>query len=388
MMVRRAGVAAIAAIGLAARLGAGGRQAVPSPPSVISQLGSLDFKTRMAAAQTIRRLPAATAIPALVDAVRGNADGYVRYQTLVLLSGFGPDAANQTMRQVLTDKNDRLRAVAYAWFEHHPQPDVTPALVAALTTEESEFVRPALTRAIAATRDEARVTAALVPLVRRGVNFFRSGVMEALGDYQAKSAVPALVEVAQQDGPLRENAIEALGKIGDTSVVSLLGSLEPAVPQDVQPSVAAALCELGVDCEAKTRFIVGTLAAASQDESRAGVAEAAAHALAVLAVAGKPSAMTALLDAGEAAAEPARSPIALAAGYVALRQPGLMLKAIQARSARPATLALLRDAFDILSDEDFERECFFTDVRGSYWQASEGSPERQTAQAVMAALEF
>jgi HEAT repeat protein len=388
MMVRRAGVAAIAAIGLAARLGAGGRQAVPSPPSVISQLGSLDFKTRMAAAQTIRRLPAATAIPALVDAVRGNADGYVRYQTLVLLSGFGPDAANQTMRQVLTDKNDRLRAVAYAWFEHHPQPDVTPALVAALTTEESEFVRPALTRAIAATRDETRVTATLVPLVQRGVNYFRSGVMEALGDYRVKSAVPSLVEAAKQDGPLQENAIEALGKIGDASVVSLLGSLQASVPQDVQPSVAAALCELGVDCQAQTQFIIGTLAAASRDESRARVAEAAAHALAVLAVAGKQSALAALLDEGEAAAEPARSPIALAAGYVALRQPAVMLQAIQARAARPATLALLRDAFDILSDEDFERECFFADVRRLYWGATEGSAERQTAEAVIAALEF
>jgi HEAT repeat protein len=388
MIVRRPGVAAIAAIGLAARLAADGRQTAPSLPSVIGQLGSLDFKTRMAAAQTIRRLPAATAIPALVDAVRGNADGYVRYQTLVLLSGLGPETADQTMRQVLTDKNDRLRAVAYAWFEHHPQADVTPALVAALTTEESEFVRPALTRAIAATRDEARVATTLVPLVRRGVNFFRSGVIEALGDYRAKSAVPALVEAAQQDGPLQENAIEALGKIGDASVVPLLESLEPSVPQEVQPSVAAALCELGVDGEAHTQSIIRTLAAASRDESRARVAEAAAHALAVLAVAGRQPALTALLDAGEAAAEPARSPIALATGYVALRQPDVMLKAIQARAARPATLALLRDAFDILSDEDFERECFFADVRRLYWEASEGSAERQTAQAVIAALEF
>jgi len=388
MIVRRAGMAAIAAIGLAARLAAGGRQAAPSLPSVIGQLGSLDFKTRMAAAQTIRRVPAATAIPALVDAARGNADGYVRYQALVLLSGFGPEAANQAMRLALTDKNDRLRAVACAWFEHHPQPGVTPTLVAALTTEDSEFVRPALTRAIAATRDEARVTATLVPLVRRGVNFFRSGVMEALGDYRAKSAVPALVEAAQQDGPLQENAIEALGKIGDASVVPLLQSLAPSVPPGVQPSVAAALCELGVDCEAHTQFIISTLAAASRDESRARVAEAAAHALAVLAVAGKQPALTALLDAGEAAAEPARSPIALAAGYVALRQPGVMLQAIQARAARPATLALLRDAFDILSDEDFERECFYADVRRLYWEAPEGSAERQTAQAVIAALEF
>jgi HEAT repeat protein len=388
MIPHRAAVTALAAFGLAVHLAAEGRQASPPLSSVIGQLGSLDFKTRTAAEQTIRRLPATTAIPALVEAVRANADGYVRYQALVLLSGVGVDAANGTMREVLTDKNDRLRAVGYAWFEHHPQPDVTPTLVAALTTEESEFVRPALTRAIAATRDEARVTAALVPLVQRGVNFFRSGVMEALGDYRAKSAVPALIEVAKQDGPLQENAIEALGKIGDTSAVSSLVSLQTSVPPEVQPSVAAAVCQLGVDCEAQVRFIIGTLSAASADDSRERLAEAAAHALAVLAVGGKQTALAALLDAGEAAPEPVRSPIALAAGYVALRQPDVMLKAIQARASRPTTLALLRDAFDILSDEDFERECFYAEVRRLYWEASEGSPERQTAQAVIAALEF
>ena len=48
----------------------------------------------------------------------------------------------------------------------------------------------------------------------------------------------------------------------------------------------------------------------------------------------------------------------------------------------------MRDAFDILSDEDFERECFYAEARRLYWEASEGSPERQTAQAVIAALEF
>jgi hypothetical protein len=62
----------------------------------------------------------------------------------------------------------------------------------------------------------------------------------------------------------------------------VLASLERSVPQDVRPSVAAALCELKVDCEAHTRFIIDTLTAASRDESRVRLAEAAAHALAVL----------------------------------------------------------------------------------------------------------
>lgn len=363
------------------------RQAPPLP-TLISQLGSLDFKTRTTAAQAIRRTAAVEAIPALTEAVRTNRDGYVRYEALVLLSGFGADAANQTMRQMLADPNDRVRAVADAWFEHHPQPSVTPVLVAALPKEESEFVRPALTRAIAASKDEALVTSALVPLVQRGANFFRSEVIVALGDYGAKSAVPSLVEVAKQDGPLQQNAIEALGKLGDHSAVSVLVTAQSTASPDVQPAIAAALCELGLDCATQLKFLTDTLAATSHDDSRARLMESAAHALAVLAVAGTPHAYDALLDAGEASTEPARSPIALAAGYVAFRKPDLVLAAVQARSARPATLALLRDGFDMLSDEDFERECFYADVRHVYWGAADGSAERQTAQAVLNALEF
>jgi HEAT repeat protein len=385
-------VGGVAAAVLAVTVAAGVRAHQDPAPAVtqatLTQLGSLDFKTRTTAAQTIRRAPAAAIVPMLVTAATANPDGYVRYQALVLLSGFGPEAAAKTMRDVMGDKNDRLRAVAYGWFEHHPDPSVTAALATALASEQSEFVRPALTRALAATRDDTRVTAVLVPLIQRGVNYFRSAVMEALGDYPSKAAVPLLLEAAQQDGPLRENAIEALGKIGDRSALQVLGPMEASVPADVQPSVAAALCNLGVDCESQTRFIIQMLRVASADDTRAAVTEAAAHALAVLAVAGKTDALAALLDAGEAAREPARSPIALAVGYLAIRQPAVIVRTVRERGNRPATLALLRDAFDILSDEDFERECFQADVRRVYWGAAEGSAERQTAQAIIAALEF
>jgi HEAT repeat protein len=387
----RRGVTLGAVLFLTASVAArGGQTSAASPTaSLIGQLGSLDLKTRTVAAQTIRRMAPAVIVPALQKAAREDGDGYVRYQALVMLSGFGDAAAADTMRELMGDKNDRLRAVAYGWFEHHPQPAVTPALVSALTTEQSEFTRPALTRAVAASGDDARISTTLIPLVPRGVNFFRASVIESLGDYHVAKAAPSILEVAKLDGPLQENAIEALGKIGDKSVVPWLQSVESTAAPAVQPAVAAALCQLGADCDTQTKFITDTLAASVTDSSRSAVTEAAAHALAVLAVAGRKDALTRLLDAGDAAREPARSPIALAVGYVALRQPSAILSAMQTRTAaRPADLSLLRDTFDMLSDEDFERECFFADVRRAYWEAAEGSAERQTAQAVITALEF
>ena len=54
------------------------------------------------------------------------------------------------MREALGRPNDRLRTVAYSFFEHNPDPTMMPTLLAALDKEQAEFVRPALVRALAA----------------------------------------------------------------------------------------------------------------------------------------------------------------------------------------------------------------------------------------------
>ena len=78
-------------------------------------------KTRTEAARTVRRAPAAEVVPALAAAAVSHKDGYVRYRALVLLAGYGDASAGLTMRKLLADPNDRVRAVTYGWFEHHPQ---------------------------------------------------------------------------------------------------------------------------------------------------------------------------------------------------------------------------------------------------------------------------
>ena len=104
----------------------------------------------MAAARTTRRADPSIAVPALLKAVESHPDTFVRFRALVLLSGFNDPRTRDVMRASLALPNDRLRSVAYSYFEHNPDPTVVPKLLAALTTESSEFVRPALTRALAA----------------------------------------------------------------------------------------------------------------------------------------------------------------------------------------------------------------------------------------------
>lgn len=353
----------------------------------IDDLGSFDFPTRTRAAQTLRRAAPEQVVPLLVAAAEGHDDGYVRYRALVLVSGTGDPRVPEAMRRALDSPNDRLREVAYLFFERHPEPGLTGRLIAALDRELSEFVRPALVRALAALGEEARVREALLAEVDRGEDFFRSAVIEALGDHRARYAVAPLIRIAQQDGPLQDDAVVALGQIGDLRALEPLADLQRRGPRELQPSLAAAMCLLGVNCEAHFRYLVDTLRFTVANPTYQPLLRATAAALAALAVAGRQDAFEALLEAGVPAAEPARAPIALAVGRVAVRHPSLALAALERhRSSRDAAL-ILRDAFDML-EEAFEEEQFFAAVRRAYWDAPAGSRRRAAAEQLMATLEF
>ena len=127
-------------------------QAVPAAQlqNAIGKLGDLDYATRTDASRTVRRTPGSQAVPALMQGVGEHTDGYVRYRALVVLTGFNDPRTTDVMREALNSPNDRLRAVAYSFFEHNPAPSIVPLLLTAFEKEHAEFVRPALVRALAA----------------------------------------------------------------------------------------------------------------------------------------------------------------------------------------------------------------------------------------------
>ena len=123
---------------LAQEAAAAGREVTAAEVrAAIDKLATIEFPVRMEAARTIRRAAAATAVPALTEAVQKHQDGYVRFRALVLLSGFNDPRTRDVMAQMLTEKNDRLRAVGYAYLEHHPDSAALPSLIQSLATEES-----------------------------------------------------------------------------------------------------------------------------------------------------------------------------------------------------------------------------------------------------------
>src|SRR6266536_2454105 len=165
--------------------------------AAIDKLGNLDYATRTAASRTVRRTPVAQAVPTLMRAVSDHADGYVRYRALVLLTGFNDPRAKDSMREAINSPNDRLRAVAYSFFEHNPDP-------------------------------------AMLREVGRGEDFFRSAVIESLGDYKAQYAVDALIALSKLDGPLQDDAALALGKIGDKRALETLAGLQRTASRQTQ----------------------------------------------------------------------------------------------------------------------------------------------------------
>lgn len=355
--------------------------------AAIGKLGDLDYPTRMTAGRTLRRAPAAQAVPALMQAVQEHADGFIRFRSLVLLTGFNDPRLPDMMEELLASPNDRLREVAYAYFEQHPEMPLAPKMLAALDKEQGEFVRPALVRALAAVARAPGVTEALVRDAGRGLDFFRSTVIEALGDYRIAAAVPKLMEIAKIDGPLQDDVATALGKIGDKAALGVLAELQRTAPKEMQPSIAAAICLIGSSCTVHIGYLEKTLGYAETYPGYQDLLRGAAAGLGAIARKGDAEALDILFRVGIPSQDPVRAPVTLAIGLVALRNTPLMLKTLEGRADRDGALGILAEAFDML-EEDLEEERFFVEVRRTYWAAADGSPTRKLCEQLITKLDF
>jgi len=347
----------------------------------------VDFPIRMDAARTVRRADAAMAVPALIDAVNSHADAYVRFKALVVLSGFNDPRIADVMLKSLDERNDRVRATAYGWFEHHQDLRVVPRLLTALEREEAEFVRPALTRTLAAYGADAKVQQALTGLVMRGQDLFRAVVIEALGEYKAGYALQPILDVARLEGPLQDDAVLAIGRIGDKRGLAVLADLQRTASRNLQPSLAAAICLIGSNCGSHVGYLLDTLKFALANPGYQELLRATASGLAAVAVAGNQEAAAALFERGGPTRDPERAAMALALGTIAIRNTPVTMKVLEQQAQLDPAIDLLREAFDML-EEDLEEEQFFVAVRRAYWAAAAGSPARKVAAALIQRLEF
>jgi HEAT repeat protein len=350
----------------------------------IANLSSLDYPVRMHAARLIRRTPEPQAVPALVEAARRHPDEYVRYRALVLLTAFNDRGTRDLMRELIRERNDRVREVAYRWLERNPDPQLTTSLLASLSTEQSEFVRPALVAALAAlAASDATVQRAMIAEVPRGLDFFRSAVIDALGRHRAAYAVEGIVATSRLDGPLQDDALLALGRIGGTRAVAAIREFTGGTPEAAE-MIRGVRCLIGEMC---AKNIAALAAAASSDEGRPATIRGAIDALEAVAQNRDQAALDALVALAKQTT--LRERVAVSVASVALRQPDWIVERIEAADepTRESVITMLKDGFDAL-DEDFNEEQFFAAVRAGYWRAADGSAGRTLAATLIQRLEF
>ena len=380
-----------AAAGTAGADPAAGRLRRPSFSAAIDSLGKLDYDTRTKASRTIRRSPAAQAVPALMQAVSDHADGYVRYRALVLLTGFNDPRARDVIRDVLTSPNDRLRTVAYSFLEHNPDRTLVPNLLAALDKETGEFVRPSLVRALAAQasgpgNDGARVRQCCA---RGGP---RPGLLphrghRGAGRFQgASTRYDALTAIAKLDGPLQNDTAIALGKIGDQACAERARDAPANRAEPSQPYVAAAICLLGVNCDTHEKFLVDTLKFA---DTKPGFQQISARPRRASPRSRSPA------GRGGRGAVCRRDSVARSdprPGVAGARHGRAAPHAADVDDPRDApesraAIELMAEGFDML-EEDYEKERFFALVRRTYWDSPEDSPARELMRTLIGKLDF
>lgn len=378
----------IASATLLLALAASSRAAQSTPATDLrthlANLSSLDFPIRMNAARMIRRVPAAEAVPALAQAVTTHPDEFVRYRALIVLSSFNDRGTGELVRGLLKDRNDRLREVAYKWLEANPDPGLIPTLLASLQTEQAEFVRPALVGALAALGDNPQVQRALLAEVPRGLDFFRSAVIDTLGRHRAEYAVDAIAAVAPLEGPLQDDAVLALGRIGGTRAAAALAKI-PKPAADLALTIRGAQCLLGDRCDAAITLLADTAGAAGASSS---VIRAAVTALAAIGASRNDAATAALAGLASRGAA-VRDQVMLGFATVAVRNPDHVIGWLDTAPGpvRTAATELLKEGFEDL-DEDFGEEQFFAAARAAYWKAGDGTSARALAGTLIQTLDF
>ena len=281
------------------------------------------------------------------------------------------------MRESLKSPTDRLRTVAYSFFGTIPIADdpgsARRARQGAGRVRASGAIR-ALARVTVqepSTRLRETTQARAQTLVReagRGAGFLPQRGHRGVGDYKALYAFDAITGIAKLDGPLQDDAAVALGKIGDKRALETLAALQRSAPQLRQPSVAAGICLLDVNCPSHEKYLIDTLKFGDRNPGFQDLLRAAAAGLGALGVWGRTTAVDALFEVGIPARDPARSPITRALATIAMRNTSLMMRLLEKHPARDqAMCAPVRKGSTCWKGS--REGAVFSFARRTYWAA-------------------
>ena len=196
-------------------------------------------------------------------------------------------------------------------------------------------------------------------------------------------AVDGIAATSKLEGPLQDDALLALGRIGGTRASTAIAEFSGGTAEAAQ-MIRGVRCLIGEMC---AQQIAALVAAASSEEGRPSTIRGAIDALEAVAQSRNEAALSALFGLAKNSA--LRESVAVAFASVALRQPDWAVERLNAADGptRESAITMLKDGFDSL-EEDFAEEQFFASVRAGYWRAADGSAGRSLASTLIQRLEF
>jgi hypothetical protein len=190
--------------------------------------------------------------------------------------------------------------------------------------------------------------------------------------------------VAKLEGPLQDDAVLALGRIGGPPASAALAAV-PNPTADLVPTIRAALCLIGDVCDPAIKVFVEN---ATRPGGAPAVIRGSITALGTVSASGNKAATEALVVLGSRQGR-VRAEAALAFAAAAVRSPNHVLGWLDTAPAplRDPAIDLLKEGFEDL-EEDFAEEMFFAATRATYWKADEKSATRALAATLIQKLEF
>ena len=317
-----------------------GRAADALPPRSCRprSTSSGDSTTRRAPTRRalVRRTPAAQAVPGAA-AGRRRARGRLRAVSRAR-------AAHRVQRSADEGRDARVarraRTIAcarsrYSFFEHNPDPSMVPELLAALEKEQAEFVRPALIRALAALRRRSARPAGARPRGRRAART-SSAARSSKRSATTRRSTRSTRSRRSPSSTVRCRTMRRWrwGRSATSARSRRCAAICSARrPRPTQPSIAAAICLLGVNCESHENYLIETLKFADKNIGFQELLRGAAAGLGALAVGGHADSgrRRCSTSASRRAIRPARRWRSRSA-TVALRNTPLMLAMLEKRA--------------------------------------------------------
>ncbi|MGA1791399.1 MAG: HEAT repeat domain-containing protein [bacterium] len=215
------------------------RNTMESLPHLLKAVGDSNYRVREDALKGICSFPHDVIFPRLEDLLRDHENANLRTAAMEAFPRCGKDAVPYLLR-LLKDRDDEVRMFSATILGEVQDPAAVDALIEVLK-DPDENLRHACAESLGKIGD-ARAVDTLIECLDQDF-WIQYPAIIALGNIGDLSATEHLIKLLD-DEMLREAVIEALGKIGDTSVIPVLAETLSSNDPSIRNNTIASLVNI------------------------------------------------------------------------------------------------------------------------------------------------